>query len=90
MSEIVWAEPPFSGGGHPHGKYKAALSAVRERPGEWAMIGRHSSQTAVNIKRGLVAGAERGEFDAVGRNQKDGKADIYVRYIGTASTNGAS
>lgn len=85
MTEIKWEEPSAAGGGPGSAKYAGLLNEIRKRPGQWGCIGRHHQGLAAQIKRGLVSGADQGEFEAVTRNQKDNKADIYVRFIGNGA-----
>jgi hypothetical protein len=90
MSDVHWEEPPHKSpkGGRP--KYwKAVADQLRSRPGEWAMVHvdetqRKAGYTAMNIKRGLLAGMTAGEFEAVSRTV-DGQRRVYARYVGGAS-----
>ena len=82
--EIVFVEtlppPKQSSNG---GAWAGVAEKLRDRPGEWAFVGRVSPSTSTQIKRGLLRGfAPAGDFEAVTRNQADGKADVYARYVG--------
>lgn len=83
MSEIKFQELP------PNGRTSADWADIaeqlRQRPGEWALIGRRNTTTAFNIRAGKYRAMPSGEFDAVCRNSRGGEADIYVRYVGGAA-----
>ena len=56
---------------------------LRANPGKAVKLeGRRWSSTAARINGGEVKGCEPGEFKATTRGGKDGRADIYVTYIG--------
>lgn len=85
--EIVWEDPPA--GAVRKGKWTDILAPFRAVPGQWGRLPeRRNASCATNIRRGVLVGIEKDEFDARAVNQKplatggDGKADIYVRYIG--------
>lgn len=67
-----------------HGrKYGPVADALRERPGEWAIIKRGvASSHAANINNGHVADLPPSEFEATARRNGE-KCDIWVRYKGT-------
>ncbi len=68
---------------NPGGKYVPLFEHLRANPGAVVKIDKRMPPSlASNINRGSVAGCEPGEFHAVVRNVKDGKADIYVTYVG--------
>lgn len=83
MDEIVWEDPPLSHAGPTGPRWADRLAPLRERPGEWANLGRHNPNYVTQINQGSLTGIEPGEFEAVGRRSSgDGKRDLYVRYIG--------
>ena len=81
MVDIQWAEPPARRRGRPE-KWLAVCDALRERPGEWALIRRGRTSDAQPWRDGRIAGTMPGEFEATTRSAGDGKYDIYVRYVG--------
>lgn len=50
-------------------------------PGEWVKVGVRTSRAMPNIVRSGVSSIGLG-FDAAGRGTKDGKVDLYIKYIG--------
>lgn len=78
---MEFKEPPPSGTGGP-GKWVEEAAVLRERPGEWVLLGRLPDYTASNITGGRLKAFESGKYEAVQRETRDGLADIYVRYIG--------
>ncbi|MBK6857455.1 MAG: hypothetical protein IPG97_13160 [Microthrixaceae bacterium] len=67
---------------NPGGKYVPLFEHLRANPGAVVKIDKHHPTLASRIKRGEMSGCEAGEFFATCRNVKDGKADIYVTYVG--------
>ena len=60
--------------------YLELFEACRANPGQWFKLdGLRPSTLAHQIKAGLIAGAERGEFEAVTRNTVGGRGEVYVR-----------
>lgn len=89
MSEIEFGElPPSRQGRGQVDRSQEISSALVERPGEWAKVGRYNPSYAVRIKTGgIKAFAPAGTFEAVSRNtghDDDGaiRSDIWARYIG--------
>lgn len=89
--EVEWVDaPPKVIAGGVHGKYREMLKPWKERPGVWGRLPleldtcQQASAIASRIKRGLVAGVEPGEFDAVARTV-DGRHFAYARYVGGES-----
>lgn len=84
MGEITFEDPPPVGN---RGAYLPLLKAARDRPGEWASmdVGRYAGQAAANVKRGMTAGAEAGEFEARSRAGR-----LYVRFVGKPNLKAAS
>lgn len=90
MSDLKWQDPPPNAAGRPSlTDWRAVAAALRERPGEWALVVEGVSiSTATNIKKArLVAFAPAGSFEAVARNgsNKTKRADIYARYVGESA-----
>ena len=50
-------------------------------PGEWVKVGVRTSRAMPNMVRSGVSSIGLG-FDAAGRGTKDGKIDLYIKYIG--------
>lgn len=81
---ITWAEPPASArfAGQKPGAYKEFADALRQNPQKWAILpGERKSNesakgTAQNIRRGVVKGFTKGEFETAVDDTK-----IYVRFI---------
>jgi hypothetical protein len=97
MSEFRFEELPIDGRTttrQRHEHYKAA-AALRERPGEWAMVRTAATSNAARsaasqIREGrLTAYRPAGEFDATSRTV-GGEFRVYARYVGHIGTDGAS
>lgn len=65
--------------------WDSVADQLKQRPGEWALIGNRHSSVASQIKKGQYRAFPAGEFEAICRNVRDHKADIYVRYVGGAA-----
>jgi len=87
MSDLTWLEPPPREREDAGDTEKRIARALRERPGEWALLTKSgSSSTVSNINGGRTpAWQPRGSFQATGRGRPDGRLDIYVRYVGGES-----
>lgn len=90
MTDIKWQDPPRNAAGRPGapGKWASIADALRERPGEWALVAENApASTAANIRRGTYVGlGPAGSFEAVSRNTKrDRRADIYARFVGESA-----
>lgn len=77
---IEWREPPSNM--TPRTDWVGLLTALRERPGQWALIKqmqttRGATVAASNIRAGKLGGAAPEEFEV----RVDGM-DIYARYDG--------
>lgn len=92
MTDIQWQTPPpnRAGGNTPSkpSKHQLIASALRDRPGQWALIMPSATASTVTlIKKGrLPAYSPSGSFEAVGRNHEDGRCDIYARFVGEVSS----
>ena len=65
------------------GAYLEVFEYLRANPGKAVKLdGRPWVSVAARINGGGVKGCEPGEFAATTRGGKDGRADIYVTYIG--------
>lgn len=87
MEEIVWEDPPESPHGGGSGRVWAdRLAPLRERPGQWANLGRRQSSTITQIRQGRYAGIAAGDFEAEGReyDKATNLLTVYVRYVGKA------
>lgn len=81
MTEIEFGELPPKKGGP---RWYEIAEALRAKPGAWALVRSGIYPSAPrSIKRGLlVAFRPAGSFDAVMRSVKDGRGDLWARYIG--------
>jgi len=78
--KIEWVdELPAIDRGRARGKYQEFFDALRERPGQWAIMPVETprSSTAAQIRRGTYRGSAPGEFEASHRG-----GCTYVRYVG--------
>jgi hypothetical protein len=92
VEEIEWEEPPPATGKYYGnvGKYVAIANALKNRPGEWAIVSRETQGNLASIiKKGKVRGfAPAGSFEAVSRINPDNtsrsnpRCTVYARYIG--------
>jgi hypothetical protein len=86
VDNIRFTEPPENPQSGNRIDWKGALSYLRTRPNEWALVGEGvSTPTATALRQGRMGGAQPGEFEvrSVARADLIGqRADIYVRYIG--------
>lgn len=83
-SELEWEAPPPSAQ-RKGSKWDPIARALKNRPGQWACIGRA-------IPTGIISTINKGElkcfrpvgsFEAVSRNHTERwVADVYVRYVG--------
>lgn len=85
MLDIKWEEPPADG--RRQTRWDLVAAALRERPGEWAMVKENtSSSTAVNISLGrLISFRPAGAFEARSvKAAKEGgeRRDVYARFVG--------
>ena len=83
MTDIQFVSTPPSDGRRRH-DHAAIVSALKARPGEWALILTGVDQSnATNIQTArLAAYAPAGSFEATARKSTD-KCDIYARYVGS-------
>lgn len=91
MENIQWQEPPAARGkSYPKGVYVAIAEALRENPGQWAVVSEDAQGNLASfINRGKVKGfAPAGSFEAVSRvnpgytSRNNMRATIYARFIG--------
>lgn len=88
--EVVFMDPPgrkFERSQQP--KIITELKPLRDRPGEWARVRHDLTQNAAsvfafNLAHGKFSGIAEGEYEAVSRS-KNGRGDVFARYIGGAS-----
>jgi hypothetical protein len=86
---VKFVEPPPAkprgGSNKGTGKWAEIAKALKERPGEWALIGEGVSATLVSrINKATQTSAfdPAGAFQATGRNYDNSRCDIYARYVG--------
>lgn len=95
MAAVVrWVNPPVGKPvGKPTGTFdhsgpfdsKVAAAALRQRPGEWALVAVHpgGSVTAHMIRWGRIqAWHPKWSFDSTSRTVNDGLVAVYARYVG--------
>jgi len=84
--EINWQSPPESKGNKARGVSRIRFTnALRERPGEWAVLTEDGSLSMVTIvKTGASpAYAPAGAFEATSRSSGDSRrGTIYIRFVG--------
>lgn len=80
---LTWQEPPPSPYQGTHGRYSVVADALRERPGEWALILNAKSQSHAGQLR--LSPYFAGGFELTSRKAANGRYDIYARYIGATS-----
>lgn len=93
--EVVWQEPPRSDRGRKRGKrgehdHAAIAAALRQRPGEWALIPVTGVLTGItdHIRRGrLAAYRPAGQYEAV-RRHVNGETRVYARFVGSGAPSG--
>lgn len=85
---IEFKNPPSKVTGPKSSKHDPIAAQLKERPGEWALILTAASpSTAAAVKRGLIkAYRPPGSFEATARDAKNGRADIYARFVGEAKS----
>lgn len=82
--KLEWGPPP-PGAKRKGSKWDPVARALKQRPGEWACIGRATPTGIVTvINRGeLKCFKPEGSFEAVTRNHSERwVADVYARYVG--------
>jgi hypothetical protein len=82
--DLPWEEPPAStvGAARPS-RWTKVAAALRERPGQWALVRTDSRSTAdaANVRRGTIAAFRpAGAFEAKSRVNADGTFSIWARY----------
>lgn len=82
MTETKFQDPPMRKRGEVD--WASVAEQLRQRPGEWALVTRANPSVVPQVKRGRYQALPRGEFEATSRNVRDGKAEIYLRYVGGA------
>lgn len=82
---VEWSDPPLPRRGPNNGKrWPAIADALRERPGEWALVAENVDPSTVsNITRGRYAGMPAGSFEATGRRVGDGssRVNVWARFV---------
>jgi hypothetical protein len=87
MSTLKFESPPPSRSASPKGHHIEVAKELKERPGEWAIVGVYahsgsSSAVARQLRAGLIpAYAPPGSFEAMARTI-DGEARVYARFVG--------
>ena len=84
MNELKWEAPPASNGRGGFQHRNPIADALRQSPGEWALIseGARTANQAAYIKAGKGRFAPRGSFEATSRRREDSRFNIYARYVG--------
>lgn len=86
MDDIIWEKPPqvaLDAQTVHRSQYGELALALRERKGEWARVPREfasmdsARNTATNMRRGVVKGFIKGEYEAIAHDKQ-----IWVRWIG--------
>lgn len=79
MSDLKWEEPPSAPNSGPNRKWAPVVEQLRANPGRWAFVAEGGGMSIVQtLKR----------YDGVEvttRGQKNGKADIYARFVAGVS-----
>ena len=91
-ADLVFEEPPHAGRGpgggilSPIGEW---LNELRKHPGQWAKYpDRVHPSVVTDINKGRRYGVTAGEFDAVGRDNKNDpklRSILFTRYVGSES-----
>lgn len=80
-NDINWTEPPQRTRPGAPFKYVEFFELLRKHPNRWAMwptkykTTSSTSSAATTIRKGFLAGAEPGEFEATARG-----TDLYIRF----------
>lgn len=84
MTEIKWEAPPQSQRGK--GAYNDFAKALRDRPGDWALLSEDTaSATVTGVNRGtLSAFRPAGAFEARGSSVGRHRSKVWVRFVGAA------
>lgn len=72
---IEWVDPPPP---KTIGKYDDVIAALRQNPGQWAVIRRNIRTANGSFARSL----KRRGLEATQRSNADGTTDVYARYVG--------
>lgn len=87
MDDVIWEKPPqvaLDAQTVHRSQYGELALALRERKGEWARVPREfasldsARNTATNMRRGLVKGFVKGEYEAIAHDKR-----IWVRWVGS-------
>ena len=85
MADIKWGTPPQPDHGPGSTRFLAEAAALRERPGEWALIsGSEGIKYPSNIPG--YAAFKGGGFEFTSRRRGDGMADVYARFVGEVAS----
>lgn len=90
MSTLRFEGPPPAAYGTPKGHHTDAARELRERPGEWAVIGTYAhsgsaSAVALQVRKGAIPAYEpAGTFEAKARTV-DREARVYARFVGESA-----
>lgn len=88
-SILEWKEPPRSKTGRT-GVWLPLLEALRERPGEWALLRSYSRRNSgvnavTDLKRGRATQTyDPKDYEFTTRSTSDGGVDVYGRYLNGA------
>lgn len=85
---LTWEDPPTTAGRPAEYPWHTIAAQLRERPGEWACLGRMKRNPIGSINAGrIVDFRPAGTFEAVGRNHNhdDHTCTLYIRFVGDPS-----
>jgi hypothetical protein len=83
---LKWGDPPGAGRRvYDNTKWARIADALRERPGEWALVTENGTSGSNSNALHLLARRGPG-FEVTSRKQPDNTVNVWARYVG----NGAS
>lgn len=81
--KIEWVEqPPPDLRGRRAVRWEGEVAEMLANPGRWMVIRNASLSTSHGMRTGRLSAFKDGGFEVTSRNQKDGRCDLYVRYVG--------
>lgn len=89
LEQVSWSTPPKAvAGRRGNPRWAAIAQALRNNPGEWAMVAENVYASTAHMIRtgGYSAFAPSGSFEVTTRgNVKGVSAEVYARYVGENS-----
>lgn len=73
--------PPRKGNRAPDGRWLSIAAALKDRPGQWALIAITGSTTSSWISRGMRGFAPAGAYEATTRTLGKGRVELWARYV---------